>query len=735
MGFFPPAMRPIPASVLSQSFPPAPGGMNRAIPANEIQDTEAQYLQDILVDYPGLARRRGPIEAVAGLAALPRPGTGIAMTLDPTGADRYAVLTGNASNGYFTVYASDLASVTDLAWPHALPTNPAGGPGTAYRLVDARAALNFGSMVGVSSAYDSLTPNQALAFWAGGTKPNYTTGTISLTRGSATATGAGTTFTSNVTPGMWLFANTDDPYTNAFIGVVLSVVSNTQLTLKDPSPYTATAKAYTLQSLRGVAPKVSVGTITCDTTAKQVNGGATKFHAQGLGSGSWDLYRQSDMAWIGTVDTGVAVTDSSLTLKANAAISMADDTYVALQANADYNLVTTASTQKPGFLTSVYAQRQWYANNGAQYEKTYRLWYSDNFDGEALDLTEDGNWIPINSTGDIQEPIVGLATAYNALVVVKETETFGVFGTDPSTFEVRKLEDDGALCGMSVQQFGGGVIWAGRQGVHYYDGINVQNLTELKLGDVWKNSVRSFDPSTYRMWSYMERNHYILHIEKLAPTIAVVKGTVSTTPDHWVVVVNMETGAVVLHQNVKHRGAITLPAASQHEAWYLVNDGTKGVVCGAGSLFDAEGLDMTVEGVANAGPDFYFESKKFDGGNPTRLKRFKYFILHYLAQGGGIKVDTVLGLNNVGETLTTEFPASVYTWSTLRQSVSTWTNLKQAYATWSDLIQGIFVPKRVRFLKKSQHMSFRLYQELNTMPRVKIGPFEIGYKEMRPGRV
>ena len=735
MGLMPASMKPTPSSLLSQSFPPAPGGMNVSIPANEIADTEAVYLQDILVDYPGLARRRGPIQAVPSMPAFSKPGTGIAMTLDPTGADRYGVFTGDGSSGFFSVLASDLGSITNLTWPHSLPTNPAGGASSAYRIVDGRAALNYGAMLGVSSAYDSNSPNQALAFWAGGTKANYSTGTITATRGGTTVTGSGTLFSANVTPGMWLFANTDDPYTNALIGVVLTVVSNTQLTLKSASPYAITAKAYTLQTLRGIAPKVTVGRITCDTTSKSINGGATKFRAQGLNSGSWDLYRQSDMTWVGTVDTASTVTDTSLQLKANAALALADEAYVAVRADSDYNIVTTASTQKAGFLSAVYSQRQWYANNGAQYEKTYRLWFSDDVDPEALDLTQDGNWIPINSTGDIQEPIMALATSYNALIVPKQTETFGVYGTDPSTFEVRKLEDDGALSGMSVQQFGGGVIWAGRQGVHYYDGIQVQNLTEQKLGDVWKNSVRTFDPTTYRMWSMMERNHYILHIEQLAPTVSVVKGTVSTTPNHWVVVINMDSGAVSLLQNVKFRGGIILPAPAGHESWYLVNDGTKAVICEASALFDQEGLDAAVEGVSAAGPDFYFASKKFDGGNPTRLKRFKYLILHYLAQGGNLEVDTVLGLNNIGQTLSTTFPASVLTWSALRTSVSTWTNVKNAFSTWTGLIQGVFVPKRVRFLKKSQHFSFRVWQSASTMPRVKIGPFEVGYKEMRPGRV
>lgn len=880
MSFFPAAMKPIASSLLSQSFPPAPGGMNVAVPANEIDDTEAVYLQDILVDLPGIARRRGPVQAVGEITKVfPNPGTGLIITLDPMGSPRYALLQGsNSAAANFSMLAPSLAASNDFPWPFILPTtvppnlvangdfetNVAGWDsgvssatvvrdtsksetgtaslkatssaapfqnaqtavgaltsgyqytvsawlwvpvgvtlrfgcfsatlgtdainvvgngawqfatlsftptgtasdwyvftdtgaagaattwwldsvrlvvgngstgGSPYHIVDAHAALNAGTFVGTSSAYDANSPSQALAYWRGGYLPNTTAGTLSVTRGSATVTGSGTNWTSTVAPGMWVFSNTDDPYTLALIGSVRAIVSATQLTLENPSPYTATAKTFQIQSLRGLAPKVSVGAITTDVSSKTVNGGATKFLSQGLKTGSWDIYRASDSAWIGTVDNTSTLTDTTVTLKANAAISVADEAYEAIRADSDYNIVTTASTQKVGFLTGVYAQRQWYANNGAQYEKTYRLWFSDDADPENLDLTENGNFIDILSTGDVQEPILAIAPAYNALIVVKETETFGVFGTDPDTFEVRKLEDDGTLSGMATQSFGGGVLWAGRQGIHYYDGIQVNNLTEAKLGNVWKNTIITFDPSTYRMWSFMERNHYVLHIERLSPTIALVKGSVSTTPTHWTVVLNMDSGAVVLWQNVKHRGAITLPPAQQHESWYLINDGTRAQICSASSFFDAEGLDMVVEGVTNGGPDFYMESKKFDGGNPTRLKRFKYFILHYLSQGDAINVDTILGLNNLGETLSQNFPASVYTWSGLRLAVPTWTALKNVYATWSDVIQSVFVPARVRFLKKSQHLSFRLWQNNNTITRLKIGPFEIGYKEMRSGRV
>ena len=404
----------MPNGLVTQVFPGAPGGSNVAIPASELDDTEARIIQDGLVDYPGLTRRRGPVRGTTGVAALSRKGTGIVMTLDPTGSDRYAVLTGDGSNGYFTVYAADLQSNLDLAWPHPLPTNPSGGAATAFRIYDAKAALNGGAMVGVSSAYDANNPNQALAYWRGGTKANYTAGTLTATRGSASVTGSGTAWLANATPGMWLFANTDTEYLSApsglvatgsttggtlaaatyyykvtalngsgettgstevsvtttgttssvaltwtavpgatsyriyrgtaaasenvyytstsnsftdtgaantggtvpvsntasltgnsmaLIGAVRAVNSDTSITLDKVSPYTATAKAYTLQSIRGVYPKVTVGRITADVNANVVNGGNTKFRSQGLGSGVWNLYRADDLAWIGRVGT------------------------------------------------------------------------------------------------------------------------------------------------------------------------------------------------------------------------------------------------------------------------------------------------------------------------------------------------------------------------------------------------------------------------------------------------
>lgn len=719
-------------TLLTQEFPPAPGGMNVALPQQELDDTEARIIQDGLVDFPGFCRRRGPITPVGGLAALTYPASGFAITLNPLGADRYAVLQGDNANGFFSVYTPDFSVLNNLAWPHPLPTTPSSGPATAYRLVDIKPALNGGTMIGVSSAYDANSPNQGIAYWRGGVNANGSIGSISVARGSVNVTGTG--FNASLSPGMWIFGSTDEGYgAGTLLGCVLSVNSDVSVTLTSASLYAVSAKAATAQAIRGLYPMVTTGLITCDTSSATINGGNTKFASQGLGSGVWQIYRTSDLAFIGKVSS--VASETSLTLTANAALAVADTAYTAVRVDSDYSIANTANVNKVGFLNAVYAQRQFYANLGAQYSKTSTVWFSDDINPEALDVTKDGNSLDIISTSMINEPIRALIPAYNSLVILKENEAFGLFGSSPTSFSVRKIFDDGTLSTMSVQPYGGGALWAGREGIIYYDGINTTNITQAKLGDFWKNSILSFNPNQYRMWSMVARDHYILSIESLTPTLPIVKGNVSTTPNKWVVVINMNTKAVTLMTNLTIRGAITLPASSGKSVWFMVNDGTRGRICDTAALFDTEGNDPFGCDGGTAGPDFYFESKKFDAGQSLRLKRFKQLALQYLAQGGPITIDTVLGLNNIGSTLTSNFPASVLTWDALKNSITTWDNVRAQFSTWSSIILGVLVPKRVRFLKRSQHFSFRLYQSSSAVTRIKIGPYEIGFKMMRPGRV
>jgi hypothetical protein len=95
----------------------------------------------------------------------------------------------------------------------------------------------------------------------------------------------------------------------------------------------------------------------------------------------------------------------------------------------------------------------------------------------------------------------------------------------------------------------------------------------------------------------------------------------------------------------------------------------------------------------------------------------------------------VLGLNDVGQTLSTTFPATVPTWTSIKTAIPTWTGLKTQYPTWTQIVQSVFKPKRIRYQKSSTHLSFRFYQGSSSMSKLKLGPFHIGYKLARIGRV
>lgn len=753
-------------TLLTETLPGAPGGMNLALPAQELDDTEARYIQDGLVDKPGILRSRGPVTPIAGFPTTTYRGTGLAVTVNPQGTPQYAALCGDATHGLFQMLNSTQTAFSDYTWPFVLPSDPYSSAAGAYSLMDCKPSIAGGAWVGTSDGYDASSTKQASAFWFGGTKPDYSTGTIKYSGGSFTVQGSGTAFTANVVPGMFVFSGPQStataPSPNYFgagvktlIGVVRSVDSDTQLTLQNPSPYdssgtawgaaigTLTGQTYNITSLRGFQPRIVKGLITTSTTSTTVTGGNTKWISQGLptvaegsrSSNYWNLYRQSDGTWIGRISQ--AVSETSLTLIANAAIAVVDTPYVAIRGDGDWGLNIQSSTSKVGWLNAVFAERQWYANVGTSVEKTSRVWFSDPNDMEGVDLsTYDGDFVDIPSTVSASEPIRAIQPTYNSLLLFKETETYALSGTGPTSFSVRKLEDDGVLNTAGVVPYGGGAIWPGRNGVYFYDGVNTQNITQQKLGDVYKNTIRQITHSRYRCWGMVARNHYMLFLENVAPPLVPRKGTTAQSVSQWTIVINMVTGAVTLFTNVGIRGAIIVPKTTSRQAWFLVNDATKGNICDAETLFDVEGLDtLTSQNSPTTGPDIFFESKKFDIGDGLRLKRFKRFSVWYLSQSAGIKMDTVLGLNNVGTTLSSTFPASVYTWDQLAVLFPNWDTLAAQFATWDDVVAANFQPRQARFSKKSQYFSVRLYRENSTGTRVQFGPFQLAFKTQRPGRI
>jgi hypothetical protein len=706
-----------------------PDGMNLNDPAHEILDTEARYLQDVFVHQEGLTSRRGPLMDVSGMVSW---GTdklvGLVQTRDPAGAIQIGGLHMDTSNNLkFSVLSSNYSSKTLIA---TLATSINLTP---YPIVDAKPAKNGGTYIGVSQQ-DNVAPTwEVLALWRGGASANYTTGTLTTTSGSATVAGSGTTWTSNITPGMFLMDGSSQ-----LIGTVKSVGSNTSITLEEPPLVIVAGGSYTAQALRGFAPRAVQGTITTTTASTSVTGAGTKFLDEGVAA-NWRIFRLSDGTLVGTVNS--VGSNKAITLGANATVALSGEEYYAVSNAADYNYTITDSTKKkPGFLNAAYADRQWFANRGissdAGGEWINRLYFSEVTDPEDMDMsTVTGNYIPVVSGTGNNTPIKSIIPAFNAMVILKQDESFILVGQDENQFQLKKLGDDGTLSGMSAVSYNGGVVWAGRNGIYMYDGVSQQNITQGTLGQYYATAIRTFDPSTYRMWGAIVRDHYFLHIESVTPPVTVIKGTSSTAPTRVTIVIYLPRNAVTMFTNFNIRGGLSFTNSSGQQNWIALNTSTAGHVADVNTVIDSAGNDQITCDGGTAGPDMYIESKKYSAGNGLTLKSWKELLMHYLAGGAALKLDTVVGLNEIGATSTTTWPVSQYTWDTLALNYSTWDNLALTFPTWDTVNVTLYVARRIKFLKRNQYIAFRIYQSSSSVTSAAIGPFALAFKLMRIGRV
>jgi hypothetical protein len=162
---------------------------------------------------------------------------------------------------------------------------------------------------------------------------------------------------------------------------------------------------------------------------------------------------------------------------------------------------------------------------------------------------------------------------------------------------------------------------------------------------------------------------------------------------------------------------------------------TGGLADPFGAASDDTGPLVAFAQVLTCGPDFYVESKKFTEGDSMHKKLFKQLSLTYISQGGSLRIDTVPGLQTIGRTATAAYPTTVYTWDQLVVLTGTWDNLALLFPTWETLVLANFKPKRIKFLKRSQMLSFRLWQDSPAVTKAHMGPFQIAYKWQRLGRI
>jgi len=338
----------------------------------------------------------------------------------------------------------------------------------------------------------------------------------------------------------------------------------------------------------------------------------------------------------------------------------------------------------------------------------------------------------------------------------KEDEVYGVFGTDETNFAPRKIPvDDGAFGPMVIQKWNDGVIWAGQKGIWYFDGTEAFNIIEDRIDDWYEQAVQKFKSRTYGAWSMIWSGNYILYIDQAkAPigpdkTINTSNGN-GTSTDYVGLCINLERRAVTTFTNVAFQGSVVPDFEETQGSLYLVNDRntsnpyslTSAYICNTKDLFEDRGLDTLFTWVitpsTNAkGPDFYFESKRYDLNNPHMKKRWKQLMLNY-------RLDSITGnyvsLGYTGAGVT-DFDNNYLSFATmvgLNQlatiSNGKWriTRAKDANLVWREGYQ----PKRLKFNKRSQHLGFKLWQSnLTGIEHISLGSAALAWKWMRPGRV
>jgi hypothetical protein len=110
-------------------------------------------------------------------------------------------------------------------------------------------------------------------------------------------------------------------------------------------------------------------------------------------------------------------------------------------------------------------------------------------------------------------------------------------------------------------------------------------------------------------------------------------------------------------------------------------------------------------------------------------------LMTYVCAGDSIRLDTVPGFNEIGTTSATAFVPTGLTWQQLQDKGLLWQDVQGVYPTWSAPVLSQFITKRIKFLKRSQAMSFRFWQNSSNVTALVIGPWSVVIKPQRVGRV
>jgi hypothetical protein len=626
-------------------------------------------------------RQRGPVKAADGIVdpvATSARALGIIGSFRPDNVFKVGVIRGNNTDSVIQFLSDNLsATAGTYTLPHVFPDS---GP---YPIVDAKPALGGQFLLGISDRCGNGAAKRSIMLWRGAGKSDYSTGTFSATAGNATITGSGTSWTANVEPGMFFFGNAGSG--NFFLhGVVKTVNSDTSITLEQGALATASAgSSYKVTSVRGLSPRYARGRITGASGQAVLNGGDTKWKDSGIDN-TWSLYRAQDMALMGTVSSVASNTQLTLSGNIPSGLGVTNERYVLIKSS---NVTYAPAVVSMGFLHAVWNGYQFYANQDSfaqTVNQVSRVFFSEQVDIEAIDFSkDDGSFFDVPSSKSSATELMALIPTNNALLMFKEDEVYGLFGTTPDTWHPRRVEDDGCLSNHTVWTHEGSAIWAGKKGIYVYDGVEARNVTDDTLGTFYADMIRTMNHEVSRAWAMVSNNHYILYLESVTPTRGVTKTNSTEIPTKMTIILNLDTMAATFHTNLDFHGAIVTPGEVGKGTIYVgeKDAATRDVFVGkADDVFKSTGLDSVIGWGNEPGPQVYFEWLKYSAGEAQRKKLFKQVQIHHKIPDGIIRLDVIPDLNETA-TVSQSFFGPTTSW----------------------------INKRIKFLKRSAFLSFRLW--------------------------
>jgi len=632
-------------------------------------------------------------------------------------------------------------------------------------IIDAKPALGGGVWIGVTDGYGVLnsTQTQALMYWRGAGKATVSETTTYIENDKEISL---STNYNNVESGMFVFDITDsaDGY-GRYIGVIGDVDTAGQKIIleKEPlittyggtgAPTNYTSRTLEFRSFRGFVHQHGRGLAATDggvyITSGRLGSDAEGFFKAArttIGSSVDNhrvyAYRQSDHQFIGRVEYEGTVSNTQVKISGQSNTDkdyLSDDAYFIIRDDADMTLSadTTRNTKKysmlakervydskpfltpsgiggvytpfPGVFNSTYANRQWFASVGNTAIK------SDKFVNRVV-FSERGNPENINLSPDASDSIIipgreairGIAGSVSGLLVFVENKTYIIKGTNRSTFALEELYPDGTLCTSSIVQVGGGVIWAGKQGIYYYDGVTVRNFTNQPLGIYYTDGVHSFDPNKDRIYAFVFNNYLVINFTQWDSnytinryqavsnvpnpagesdpleliTLDTNKNYTRLTPNSITFNIYLPTGAIGTLSNFTPRGFVVTNnksiGSTAAKGLLMMNrlaetdtvappTENTGEIINLSTMFteviDEVVLDVVRSndanystyfttddppvdgGITKYGPDFYIETKQYNFGESTLRKWWRKMMFNLRVSSGQMMVEFV-DINNL----------------------------------------------------------------------------------------